>query len=98
MSVNAVPDELLALQRMAHWERSAPDRVVLTQPMGAGALREFTWRQLLDQARRMAAYLQSQGIGHGDRVALLSPTRSARSCSTARRGCCSSASSTAGTR
>jgi long-chain acyl-CoA synthetase len=72
MSVNGVADELLALQRMYHWERSAPDRVVLTQPMGGGALREFTWRELMDQARRVAAYLQSQGIGRGDRVALLS--------------------------
>jgi long-chain acyl-CoA synthetase len=72
MSVTGVPDELLALQRMVHWERTAPDRVVLTQPMGGGALREFTWRELMDQARRVAAYLQSQGVGRGDRVALMS--------------------------
>ena len=72
MSVTGVPDELLALQRMYHWERTAPDRIVLTQPLGAGALREFTWRQLMDQARRVAAYLQSQGVSPGDRVALMS--------------------------
>jgi long-chain acyl-CoA synthetase len=72
MSVTGVPDELLALQRMFHWERTAPDRIVLTQPMGAGALREFTWRELMDQARRIAAYLQSQGVNRGDRVALMS--------------------------
>src|SRR5512138_2070436 len=72
MSVTGVPDELLALQRMYHWERTAPDRVVLTQPLDGGALREFTWRELMDQARRIAAHLQSQGIGHGDRVALIS--------------------------
>jgi long-chain acyl-CoA synthetase len=72
MSVTGVPDEMLALQRMYHWERTAPDRVVLTQPLGEGALREFNWRELMDQARRVAAYLQGQGIGHGDRVALMS--------------------------
>jgi long-chain acyl-CoA synthetase len=72
MSGNQVPDELLALQRMYHWERTAPERVVLTQPMGGGAVREFTWRQLMDQARRVAAYLQAQGVAPGDRVALMS--------------------------
>src|SRR5262245_22723733 len=67
-----VSPELLALQRLYHWERTAPDRVVLTQPMGGSALRDFTWRQLMDQTRRMAAHLKSQGIAPGDRVALLS--------------------------
>jgi long-chain acyl-CoA synthetase len=72
MSGTEIPSDLLALQRLYHWERSAPDRVVLTQPMGGGALREFTWRELMDQTRRMAAHLKSQGIAPGDRVAILS--------------------------
>jgi long-chain acyl-CoA synthetase len=67
-----VAADALALQRLYHWETSAPDRVVLTQPMGGGVLRDFTWREVLDQARRMAAHLQAQGIAPGDRVALLS--------------------------
>ena len=29
-----VPADALALQRLYHWERTAPDRVVLTQPVG----------------------------------------------------------------
>ncbi|MFM7849045.1 MAG: AMP-binding protein [Rubrivivax sp.] len=62
----------LALQRLYHWETTAPDRVVLTQPMGSGVVRDFTWAQLMDQSRRMAAHLQSQGIQPGDRVALMS--------------------------
>ena len=62
----------LALQRLYHWEKTAPDRVVLTQPMGAGAVTEFTWRQVMDQSRRMAAHLKAQGIGPGDKVALIS--------------------------
>ena len=72
MSTTEVPSELLALQRLYHWERTAPDRVVLTQPMGGGAVRDFTWREVLDQTRRMAAHLKSQGIMPGDRVAILS--------------------------
>jgi long-chain acyl-CoA synthetase len=72
VSRTTVAPEQLALQRLFHWERSAPDRVVLTQPMGDGALREFTWKQALDQTRRMAAHLQNQGLKAGDKVAILS--------------------------
>jgi long-chain acyl-CoA synthetase len=62
----------LALQRLYHWEKTAPQRVVLTQPMGAGAVRDFTWAQVMDGSRRMANYLQAQGLQPGDRVALIS--------------------------
>lgn len=72
MSATLVSPDTLALQRLYHWERTAPDKVVLTQPMGAGALREITWRELMDQTRRMAAHLKTQGILPGDRVAILS--------------------------
>jgi long-chain acyl-CoA synthetase len=61
----------LALQRLYHWERTTPDRVVFTQPMGAGAVRDYTWREVMDQSRRMAAHLQSLGLKPGDRIALL---------------------------
>jgi long-chain acyl-CoA synthetase len=64
--------ETLALQRLYHWERTAPDRVVFTQPMGAGEVRDFTWRQAMDESRRMAAYLKAQGFEPGTRIAILS--------------------------
>src|SRR5262245_19003277 len=67
-----VPSDSLALERLYHWERTATGRVVLTQPIGGGAVREFTWRELMDQTRRMAAHLRSHGIAAGDRVAILS--------------------------
>ena len=53
-----VQDDLLALQRLYHWETTTPDQVVLTQPMGGGVVRDYTWAQVMDQARRMAAHLQ----------------------------------------
>ena len=62
----------LALQRLYHWEQTAPDRVVLTQPMGGGVTTDHTWAQVMDQSRRMAAHLQAQGIQSGDKVALIS--------------------------
>ena len=62
----------LALQRLYHWEQTAPSRVALTQPIGGGALRDFTWQQVMDGARRMAAHLQGLGLQRGDRVGLMS--------------------------
>lgn len=67
-----VSDDALALQRLYHWEISAPDRVVLTQPVGGGEVIDYTWRDVIDQSRRMAAHLQGLGLQPGDRVAILS--------------------------
>ena len=64
--------DTLALQRLYHWERTEPGRVVLTQPLGAGATRDYTWAQVLDETRRMAAHLQSRGFEPGSRIAILS--------------------------
>jgi long-chain acyl-CoA synthetase len=41
--VAIVDDDALALQRLYHWETTAPDRVALTQPIGGGAVRDYTW-------------------------------------------------------
>jgi long-chain acyl-CoA synthetase len=68
--VAIVPDDALALQRLYHWETHAPDRVALTQPIGDGAVVDYTWREILDQSRRMAAHLQHLGIDPGDRIAI----------------------------
>ena len=67
-----VADEALALQRLYFWEKTAPDRVALTQPLGGGVVRDYTWREVLDQSRRMAAHLQGLGLQPGDRIAILS--------------------------
>ena len=67
-----VASDALALQRLYHWERSAPDRIILSQPQGGGVVRDFTWAQVLDETRRMAAHLQSLGFAPGSRIAILS--------------------------
>jgi long-chain acyl-CoA synthetase len=71
MPAHAAP-ETLALQRLYHWEKTAADRIAFTQPLGNGTLRDYRWGEVLDQARRMAAHLQAQGVQPGDRVAILS--------------------------
>ncbi|WP_395701869.1 AMP-binding protein [Aquabacterium sp.] len=72
MSQASVPASDLALQRLYHWEKTAPNRRVFVQPMGGGVIREFTWREAMDQTRRMAAHLKSLGLAPGDKVALMS--------------------------
>ncbi|MBL0150668.1 MAG: AMP-binding protein [Ideonella sp.] len=71
MPVLAAPEKL-ALQRLYYWEKTAPDRIAFTQPVGGGAVRDYRWGEVVDQARRMAAHLKSVGIAPGDRVAILS--------------------------
>jgi len=68
---STVSPDALALQRLYHWEKTSPDRVALTQPLGGGPVRDYTWREVVDQSRRMAAHLQSLGLKPGDKVALL---------------------------
>ncbi len=70
-STAARPEDL-ALQRLYHWEKTAPDQVILTQPTGGGAARDYTWGQVMDQTRRMAAHLKGLGHPAGSRIAILS--------------------------
>ena len=67
----SVPAEGLALERLYHWERTAPDRIALTQPIGGGRVRDYTWRQVMDETRRMAAYLSGLGLEPGARIGIL---------------------------
>src|SRR5450755_197900 len=68
----SIADDRLALQRLYHWEKTAANKVALTQPMGDGVVRDYTWGEVLDQSRRMAAHLQSLGLQRGDRIAIFS--------------------------
>ena len=72
-----ISPEALALQRLYHWEKSAPSHIVFTQPYegaskGAGEVRTWTWKQAVDETRRMAAHLQSLGLPPGSKIALIS--------------------------
>ncbi len=67
-----VAAEFLPLQRLWHWERERADRIHLTQPLGNGQVRDFTWAQALYEARRVAAHLQSEGYPPGSSIAIMS--------------------------
>jgi long-chain acyl-CoA synthetase len=70
--ITIIADDALGLQRLYHWEGTAPNQVALTQPMGDGNVRDYTWGELLDQSRRVAAHLHSLGLQRGDRIAIFS--------------------------
>ncbi len=51
-------------------EKAFGGRTWLTQPMGGGQLRELTWAQALDEARRMAAYLRGLALPPRSSIAI----------------------------
>ncbi len=62
-------DDLL-LARAAHWEASTPDKVFLTQPHGGGQTTDYTWRQTMDEARRMATHLAGLNLPPRSQIAI----------------------------
>ncbi|HNT39529.1 MAG TPA: AMP-binding protein [Rubrivivax sp.] len=62
----------LILDLVYEHETQRANQVYLTQPIGGGEVTDYTWAQVMDQARRMAAHLQSRGFPRGARVAILS--------------------------
>jgi long-subunit acyl-CoA synthetase (AMP-forming) len=57
-----------------HWERTRPNDLFLTQPLGGGDanVRDYTFAQVMDEARRMASHLQSRGLPLGSHIAIWS--------------------------
>ena len=73
MTLTTITYADLPLQRAYRWEKERASQVFLTQPMGRGQpLREYTWAQTMDEARRVAAWLKAQGWEPGSRVAIMS--------------------------
>lgn len=62
----------LILDYVFDHETKLADRVYLTQPVGGDKVIDYTWKQTLDQSRRMAAHIKAQGLEPGARVAILS--------------------------
>src|SRR5579883_3558860 len=60
------------LDRVLEHERTRGAQVFLTQPVGGGAVVDYTWRETVGQARRMAAHLRgARQLRPGARVAIL---------------------------
>ncbi len=63
---------LLPLQAFAQRLAEMPEQVYLTQPHPGGRLETLTWRQVDDQVRRAAAWLNSLVLPQGSRIAIIS--------------------------
>lgn len=61
----------LPLARLYHWERKRTHHVHLTQPMGGGVVRDYTWGHVLAEVRRVAAFLRAQNWPAGSTIAIL---------------------------
>jgi long-chain acyl-CoA synthetase len=75
--MSQVEASALALQRLYHWEKTSPDKLLFTQPYdgaskGGGQVRTWTWKQAMEETRRMAAHLKSLNLPKGSHIALIS--------------------------
>lgn len=61
----------LPLERFYHWEKTAPDKIFLHQPID-GAWHTWTWQQTGKEVRCMAAYLRSLNLPPNSNIGLVS--------------------------
>lgn len=67
----SIDESATLLDMFYHWERQKPDATYLMQPRQQ-VWSEYSWRQVGEQARRMAAALRAMGLKPTDRVSILS--------------------------
>ncbi len=67
-----MPSQKLILDYVYEHEAARADQIYLTQPIGGGMVVDYTWGQMMDQARRMATHLKGRGFEPGARIAILS--------------------------
>jgi long-subunit acyl-CoA synthetase (AMP-forming) len=59
------------LEMFYQWEETHPETVYLKQPID-GAIKDFTWRETSQQARKVAATLLAMDLPKGSNIAILS--------------------------
>ena len=68
----STPAPKLLLDYVYEHELARANQVFLSQPIGGGQMKDYTWAQTMDQARRMATHIKSLGLEPGARIAILS--------------------------
>ncbi|MGH8504375.1 MAG: AMP-binding protein [Stenotrophobium sp.] len=69
--MNAESAKRTPLDGFLQWEKTNPDAIYMTQPYPGGRVEDLTWAQVGDQARRMAAHLQTLGLPPRSNIAIL---------------------------
>ncbi|MDR5856592.1 AMP-binding protein [Caballeronia sp. LZ062] len=59
------------VHRFLHWERAQPDAVYLTEPTPDGRVVDYTWKEVGDEARRMAGWLRALQLPPGSAVSIV---------------------------
>lgn len=62
----------MQLENLYSFEQSRRDQRWLTQPMGNGVVKEFTFGQAMEEARKLATYFESLGLPPKSNIALFS--------------------------
>ena len=65
----------MILEDLYRHARERPDARAVVEVGAAGSVRELSWSALADEADRVAAALESLGVGNGDTVAFQLPNR-----------------------
>ncbi len=65
-------DSDLSLQRFWHHVHSRPAEIYLTQPVGGGEVKDYSWATVADQAKRFCAYLRSLELPPQSKIAMIS--------------------------
>ena len=73
MTANANTTEVITspLSMLYHWEQSRGNDVFLTQPIN-GEYHDYTWKQVAEQARKVAARLREFDFPQGSRIGIFS--------------------------
>ena len=53
-------------------EKERAGKIWMTQPIGGGLIKNYTWEQALKEARSMAAHIRSMNLEPGSRIAVIS--------------------------
>ncbi len=58
------------LDCLLYWEKRQPNKTFFVQPLANGQVVSYTWREVVDQVRRMAAHLQSLALPPRSQIAI----------------------------
>ena len=49
-----------------------PDKTLFTQPMGGDDVKNWTFKEALEEAKKMAGYIEKKGLEKGSKIAICS--------------------------
>src|SRR3546814_9772325 len=69
--MSGIPQTGSVLEQFVRWESAFADRTYMTQPGTDGSITNYSWGEVGDQARRMAAHLLSLNLPPKSTIAIV---------------------------